>query len=73
MTDGGHSQSEVARTLGINRNLLGKWKRQLARAEEAQVAGRSSYEAFPGQGRAHDEELVKLRREVAALRMERDV
>jgi transposase len=73
MTDGGQSQSEVARTLGINRNLLGKWKRQLARAEEAQSAGRSNYEAFPGQGRAHDEELAKLRREVAALRMERDV
>lgn len=73
MTDGGQSPMQVAHTLGINRNLLGKWKRQLARAEEAQVAGRSGYEAFPGQGRAHDEELARLRREVAALRMERDV
>ena len=73
MTEGQQSASQVARTLGIHSNLLRKWKRQLALAEETQAAGRSGYEAFPGQGRVHDEELVKLRREVAALKMERDV
>ncbi len=73
MTEGGQSASQVARTLGINSNLLHKWKRQLALAQETQAAGRHGYEAFPGQGRAHDEELVKLRRENAALKMERDV
>lgn len=73
MTEGGQSPAEVAHTLGINRNLLGKWKRQLVVAEQAQSQGRTGYTAFPGQGRAHDEELARLRRENAALKMERDV
>lgn len=71
--EGGLSAVQVAHDLGINRNLLGKWKRQLARAQEAQAAGRNGYEAFPGQGRAHDEELARLRRENTTLKMERDV
>jgi len=73
ITQGGKSASQVARTLGINSNLLRKWKGPLALAQETQAAGRQGYEAFPGQGRVHDEELVKLRRENAALKMERDV
>jgi transposase len=73
MTEGRQSALQVARTLCIHSNLLRKWKRQLALAEETQAAGRPGYEAFPGQGRVHDDELVKLRREVAALKMERDV
>ena len=73
MGEGGRSAAQVARDLGINRNLLRKWKRQLALADEAQAAGRNSYEAFPGPGRAHEEELLRLRREVVALRLERDV
>jgi len=73
MTEGQQSPSEVARTLGVNVGLLGKWRRQLALAEEVQATGRNGYEAFPGQGRAHDEELARLRRENATLKMERDV
>ena len=73
MTEGKQSPSEVARTLGVNVGLLGKWRRQLALAEEVQAAGRNGYEAFPGQGRAHDEELARLRKENATLKMERDV
>ncbi len=69
----GQSVSQVARSLGINRNLLGKWKRQLEVAAQAQVRGNTGYEPFPGQGRAHDEELARLRRENLVLRMERDV
>lgn len=72
MTEGKQSASQVARTLGVNVGLLGKWRRQLALAEEVQVTGHG-YEAFPGQGRAHDEELAQLRKENAALKMERDV
>jgi transposase-like protein len=34
---------------------------------------RTSYEAFPGQERARDEELARLRRENATLKMEGDV
>ena len=72
ITEGKQSPSEVARTLGVNVGLLGKWRRQLALAEEVQATGRG-YEAFPGQGRAHDEELAQLRKENATLKMERDV
>ena len=73
MTEGKQSLTEVSRTLGVNVSLLGKWRRQLVLAEEVQATGRSGYEAFPGQGRAHDEELARLRRENATLKMERDV
>ena len=73
MTEGGQSSTEVSRSLGVNVSLLGKWKRQLALAEEVQATGRNGYEAFPGQGRAHDEEVARLPKENAALKMERDV
>ena len=73
ITEGGRSPAQVARELGINGKMLGKWKRQLTLAQQVQAQGRTSYEAFPGQGRAHDEELAQLRRENAALKMERDV
>ena len=73
LIEAGQSACEVSRRLGINRNLLGKWKRQLDLAQIAQANGRQSFEAFPGQGRSHDEELARLRHENAALKMERDV
>lgn len=73
MTQGDLGAAEVARDLGINPNLLGKWKRQLEVSQQVQLAGRNGHVAFPGQGHARDEEVVRLRRENAALRMERDV
>ena len=73
ITEGGRSPAQVARELGINGKMLGKWKRQLTMAQAVQAQGRTSYQAFPGQGRAHDEELARLQRENAALKMERDV
>ena len=73
MTQGDLSAAQVGRELGINPNLLGKWKRQLEVSQQVPVAGRNGYVAFPGQGHARDEEVVRLRRENAALRMERDV
>ena len=54
----------VARDLGIEENSLRQWKRQ----QEQHGA-----QAFPGQGKSHDEELAQLRREVALLRQERDI
>lgn len=71
MTQGGQSASEVAHALGINSKLLGKWKRQLVQAQEAQASGRSGYEAFPGQGRAHDEELASAQGAPGGGRMQR--
>ena len=64
VTDKGLSQAQAARDLGINENLLGRWKKQLESNGER---------AFPGQGQPRDEELARLRREVEVLRQERDI
>ena len=60
---GDQSVSQVARELGIAPNVLSRWCR------EAKANGRN---AFPGQGRARDEELASLRRELARVKKERD-
>lgn len=66
VTDGGLTQAQVARQLGIEAKRISHWKKQL------QQHG-SKERAFPGQGHEHDVELARLRREVATLRMERDI
>jgi len=53
----------VARDLGINGHMLGRWRKLLEEHGE---------KAFPGQGHARDEELMQLKRENARLRKERD-
>ena len=53
----------VAQDLGINEGLLGKWRRQFAEH------GR---QAFPGHGNARDEEIARLKRELARVTKERD-
>ena len=64
VTEQGLSLAQAARDLGIDDNLLGRWKKEF----EAQGA-----QAFPGQGHPHDAELARLRREVEVLRQEREV
>jgi transposase len=56
--------AQVARELGIGRNLLQRWKRELGRAGTA--------EAFPGNGRlsSQDEEIRRLRRELEQAKQE---
>ena len=58
--------TEVARNLGINPNQLHRWKRMLS--EEGQLA-------FPGKGHLlpDQEELRRLRRELADVTEERDI
>lgn len=56
--------AQVARELGINVKLLYRWR------SEAQEAGTA---AFPGQGHSSDEEVRRLRRELARVEMERDI
>lgn len=73
MSEGGLSLSAASQQLGVARSVLVKWRRQLQQEDVARHSGSDSYTAFPGQGRLHDEELAQLRRENAALRMERDV
>ena len=60
------SVAEAARRLGINANLLYRWKSQFATEGE---------QAFPGPGpqTAQEAELTRLRRENEQLRMERDI
>ena len=62
----GRSVAEVAAGLGVNANMLSQWKTQL----EAEGAA-----AFPGNGKASatDEEVRRLRRELATAQMERDI
>jgi len=62
--------NEIAFELGIRPNVLRQWRRQAA-----ERAGRSGEEIFPGQGRlsSQDEEVRRLKREVAQLREERDI
>ena len=59
----GATVTGVARDLGINGHMLGRWRKQL---EE------HGKKAFPGQGRARDEEMMQLKRELARVRKERD-
>ena len=62
----GRSVSEVADGLGINRNLLTRWKAQF----EAEGS-----KAFPGNGTVtgQDEEIRRLRRELSIAQQERDI
>jgi transposase len=59
----GVSVSQVAAELGIGATVLGRWRRELYQKSE---------QAFVGNGRARDEELSQLRRELARVTKERD-
>ena len=59
----GATITAVAKNLGINGHMLGRWRKQL---EE------HGKKAFPGQGHARDEAMMQLKRENARLRKERD-
>ena len=67
---GDKSLGAVARELGIRSDMLRQWKYQA----EGRV-GQPAADVFPGNGRltSQDEELRRLRREVAVLREERDI
>jgi len=57
---------ELARELGIHPNTLYKWRRQFLKNGE---------DAFPGHGKLvpADEEIRRLRRELARVKEERDI
>ena len=67
VTTGGHSESQVARDLGVSRSLLGKWRRQL------EVGSHTGQRPFPGQGNPRDEEMARLQRENARLKEEVEI
>lgn len=66
MTERGVSTAQTARDLGICESRLRAWRRELA-ADPAQ--------AFPGNGvmKPEQAEIDRLRKEVAKLKMERDI
>ena len=55
--------SQIARDLGIRANMQGRWRRELSADAE---------KAFQGQGKPRDEEIARLRRELAQVKKERD-
>ena len=59
----GVTKSQVGRELGVNPNLLTRWSRQLREA---------GAKPFPGQGHPRDEEMARLKRELARVKKERD-
>lgn len=59
----GVTVSQIAGDLGVGANVLGRWRRELRQAHKP---------AFVGNGRARDEEMSQLRRELARVTKERD-
>jgi transposase len=66
VTENGYGVNETARNLGINANMLGRWKREAHTQKSA---------AFPSNGRASEgqDDLRQLRDELKRVRMERDI
>jgi transposase len=62
----GVTMAQAARDLDLSVTLVRKWVRQFAADPK---------DAFPGQGqqKPNDAELTQLRREVARLKLERDI
>ena len=54
---------QVALELGLNPNMLARWKRE---------ADQDNAPAFQGSGTARDQELAAVRRELARVKKERD-
>jgi|SaaInlV_200m_DNA_2_1039689.scaffolds.fasta_scaffold26882_2 transposase len=54
----------VAESLGIRRDVLNRWKQEKLKHNE---------KSFPGKGNPRDEELFKLKRELADTKEERDI
>ena len=66
VVNGERSVSEVARDLGIEPNMLHRWKQKLTK---------EGAESFPGKGRLspHEEELRRLRRELEQVKEDREI
>ena len=60
----GKTATAIASDLGIPRDALSRWKREI---EEQNLI------AFPGKGNPRDEELTRLHKELAEITMERDI
>lgn len=54
---------QIAEELGIAPNMLSRWRQELSQ---------NGIKAFQGQGKARDEEMARLKRELALVKKERD-
>jgi transposase len=63
----GKSGHEIEADLGIGSGSIYRWRKQLE-AERAE-----GVRAFPGNGRPRDEELFRLRKELADVKEEREI
>jgi|WetSurMetagenome_2_1015567.scaffolds.fasta_scaffold345628_2 transposase len=68
VAESGNGVAEVARNLGIGRNQLDRWMKQLQGKKSPQAA-------FPGNGNlgSDKKELEELRRELARVKEEREI
>jgi transposase len=55
-------QSEITQDLGIDQNMLAQWKREMKQGKTGPM------KAFISRGNARDEEMARLRKEIAGLR-----
>ena len=62
-SEDGATDKQVCEELGISVRQLTRWR------DEFCLLGN---DAFPGQGRSRDEEVVRLKRELAKVKQERD-
>jgi transposase len=60
----GKAVGQIADDLGIRYDLLSRWRKEL---------GDVGKKAFTGNGNSRDEEMLRLRKENAELKMERDI
>ena len=60
----GKSAREIEGDLGIGIGMIYRWKKEL---------GEDNIRAFPGNGNPRDEELFRLRKELADVKEERDI
>ncbi len=63
VTEQGYTQAEAARSLGINSNLIRRWRAKFAPEQSGTDTMTES----------EQQELTRLREEVRRLRMERDI
>ena len=67
LESGTKSGPQIEDDLGVGRGLIYRWRRQLLEEHEAGIR------AFPGNGNPRDEELARLRKELAEVSEERDI
>ena len=66
-SSGQETGTDLERDLGLGSGMIYKWRKQLQQEE------REGLRAFPGNGNARDEELARLRKELANVTEERDI